>query len=275
MTPGHETAGATGVEHTGAPYLAGMANRNVLALLASLALSPCVYGQNNADALIQEVYGAAPERPSGYAFSHVIHYDLIQRLDDGEGKPPRRIEGKMDLFFTPGENAYARVVETGETTLISIGDLTRGMRYSLTNLGVAKLGTEATMSDRMADTLQVMRVSGDREIEGRMSAHYWFEKGTRIDEIWADSQASEMENAIGRLWPRFEPGFQSLATGTYEGFATRWISLDTRVSRDPRLVLEFKGIEDLSESVEISLDGYTFPVSEGEMMRRRLEEDRH
>ena len=119
-----------------------------------------------------------------------------------------------------------------------------------------------------------MRVSGDREIEGRMSAHYWFEESTRIDELWADSQSSEMENAIGRLWPRFEPGFQSLATGTYEGFATRWISIDTRFSRDPRLVLEFKGIEALGNPVEISLDGYTFPVSEGEMMRRRLEADR-
>ena len=180
----------------------------------------------------------------------------------------------MDLYFTPGDSAYARVVETGATTLISIGDLTRGMRYSLTDLGVAKLGTEATMSDRMTDTLQVMRVSGDREIDGRMSAHYWFEEGTRIDELWADSQSNDMENAIGRLWPRFEPGFQSLATGTYEGFATRWISIDTRFSRDPRLVLEFKGIEALGNPVEISLDGYTFPVSEGEMMRRRLEADR-
>ena len=251
-----------------------MANRNVLALLAALALSPFAHGQSKADQLIQEVYGTAPERPSSYAFSHVIHYDLIQRLEDGEGKPPRRIEGNMDLFFTPGDSAYARVVETGESTLISIGDLTRGMRYSLTDIGVAKLGTEGAMSDRMTDTLQVMRVSGDREIDGRMSAHYWFEEGTRIDELWADSQSSEMENAIGRLWPRFEPGFQSLATGTYEGFATRWISIDTRFSRDPRLVLEFKGIEALGNPGEISLDGYTFPVSEGEMMRRRLEADR-
>ena len=140
---------------------------------------------------------------------------------------------------------------------------------------MAKLGTEATMSDRMTDTLQVMRVSGDREIDGRMSAHYWFEEGTRIDELWADSQSNDMENAIGRLWPRFEPGFQSLATGTYEGFsppagfpstpgsaATRGSCSSSRASRA------------LGNPVEISLDGYTFPVSEGEMMRRRLEADR-
>ena len=96
----------------------------------------------------------------------------------------------------------------------SIGDLTLGMRYSLADLGMVQVGTETAMSERMTDTLQMMRVSGDREIDGRMSAHYWFEEGTRIDELWADSQASEMETAIGRLWPRFEPGFQSLATGT-------------------------------------------------------------
>ena len=57
MTPGHETAGATGVEHTGPPYLSHMANRIVLALLAALALSPLAHGQNLADNLIQEVYG--------------------------------------------------------------------------------------------------------------------------------------------------------------------------------------------------------------------------
>ena len=78
----------------GAPYLAHMANRNVLALLATLALSPFAHGQNKADQLIQEVYGAAPERPSGYAFSHVIHYDLIQRLDDGEGNRPAASRAK-------------------------------------------------------------------------------------------------------------------------------------------------------------------------------------
>ncbi|MEC7113809.1 MAG: hypothetical protein VXW79_02490, partial [Bacteroidota bacterium] len=222
-----------------------MANRTVLVLLAALALIPMAHGQTTVDDLINEVYGGGVRRPSGYTFSHVIHYDLVQRIEAGEGRPPRRIEGNMDLYFTPGDSAYARVVETGETTLISIGDLTRGMRYTPTDLGVPKLGTEATMSDRMTDTLQVMRVSGDREIDGRMSAHYWFEEGTRIDELWADSQSNDMENAIGRLWPRFEPGFQSLATGTYEGFATRWISIDTRFSRDPRLVLEFKGIEAL------------------------------
>ena len=57
-----------------------MANRNVLALLAALALSPVAHGQSKADQLIEEVYGTAPERPSSYAFSHVIHYGLIQRL---------------------------------------------------------------------------------------------------------------------------------------------------------------------------------------------------
>ena len=164
-------AGGTGAEADGRAYLSVMANRTVLVLLAALALIPMAHGQTTVDDLINEVYGGGVERPSGYTFSHVIHYDLVQRIEAGEGRPPRRIKGNMDLYFTPGDSAYARVVETGETTLISIGDLTRGMRYSLTDLGVAKLGTEATMSDRMTDTLQVMRVSGDREIEGRMSAH--------------------------------------------------------------------------------------------------------
>ena len=267
-------AGKTGAEADGRPYLSIMANRNVLTLLASLALIPFAQGQQNIDNLIEEVFGTAIERPTGYAFSHVIHYDLAQRIDAGKGLPPRRIEGNMDLFFTPGDSAYARVIENEGTSLISIGDLTLGMHYSLSDLGVAKLGTEAAMSERMSDTLSMMRVSGDREIEGRMSAHYWFEEGTRIDELWADSQSSQMENAIGRLWPRFEPGFQSLATGTYDGFATYWISIDTRFSRDPRLVLQFKGIEKLDEPIEISFEGYSFPVTEGELMRHRLEADR-
>lgn len=180
----------------------------------------------------------------------------------------------MDLYFTPGDSAYARVMEHEEVQMTSIGDLRMSMRFSLNDLGVVKLGTEASMHESMTDTLQVMRVSGDREIDGRMSAHYWFEDGTRIDEIWADSESNEMENAIGRLWPRFEPGFQSLATGTYEGLATRWISTDTRFSREPRLVLEFKGIEELEQPIEISMEGFTFPISEGEMMRRRLDAER-
>lgn len=274
MTPGHETAGATGVEHTGPPYLSHMANRIVLALLAALALSPLAHGQNLADNLIQEVYGPDVERPSGYTFSHVIHYDLIQRIDGGEGQQPRKIEGSMDLFFTPGDSTYARVVSADKTRLSSIGDLRNGMRYNLSDIEAGKFGREARMNDHMADTLHMMRVSGDQEIDGRMSAHYWFEEGTRIDELWADSQSSEMENAIGRLWPRFEPGFQSLATGTYVGFATRWISIDTRFSREPRMILEFRGIEALDAPFEIGFDGYAFPESEGEMMRRRLEADR-
>ena len=251
-----------------------MANRIVLILLVSLTMVPSVQAQQDIDNLIEEVYGKAVERPTGYTFSHVIHYEIAQRVDAGEGLPPHRIEGKMDLFFTPGDSAYARVLENDGTTLTSIGDLTLGMRYSLADLGMVQVGTETAMSERMTDTLQMMRVSGDREIDGRMSAHYWFEEGTRIDELWADSQASEMETAIGRLWPRFEPGFQSLATGTYEGFATQWISIDTRFSRDPRLFLEFKGIEELDHPIEISFEGFAFPDSEREQMRRRLEADR-
>ena len=117
-------------------------------------------------------------------------------------------------------------------------------------------------------------IGGDREIDGRMSAHFWYEKGTTIDELWADSQASEEEVAISRLWPRFEPGFTGLANGTYVGLATRWVSIDTKFSREPRTVLEFKGAESLETPVEVSLEGYVFPVSEADMMRKRLEAER-
>ena len=69
-------------------------------------------------------------------------------------------------------------------------------------------------------------------------------------------------------------GFVHSKKWQMKGLATRWISIDTKFSREPKLVLEFKGIEELEEPVEISLEGYTFPISEGEMMRRRLEAER-
>lgn len=251
-----------------------MAYRTVLVLMAALVSNPILQAQVTTDELINDVYGSPVERPDGYAFSHVIHYSLLQRVDGGEGRPPSVIDGNMDLYFTPGDSAYARVFEYEEATMTSIGDLRLNVRFNLSNLGEVKVGSESSIHTLMADTLRVMRVSGDREIDGRMSAHYWFEEGTRIDELWADSESNEMETAIGRLWPRFEPGFQSLATGTYEGLVTRWISIDTRFSREPRTALQFKGIEELETPVEISLEGYTFPISEGEMMRRRLEAER-
>lgn len=251
-----------------------MVYRPFAALTAALFFSLAALSQGQTGDLLDKIYGPTAERPNAYTFEQVIHYDLVQRIAGGEGQPPRVIEGAMSLYFTPGDSAYGRVVETGETTLISIGDLSTGKRYSLSDLGVAKVGNESPISVRMADTLQMSRVSGDREIEGRMSAHYWHENGTRIDELWADSQANAQEVAIGRLWPQFEPGFQSLATGTYEGLATRWIAIDTEFSRDPRIVLQFKGVEVLDKPMEISMLGYVFPASESEMMRRRLDADR-
>ena len=248
--------------------------RSLPFVIGALLFSLCTRAQETTDNLINSVYGEEVERPGSFTFDHVIHYSLVQRVDAGEGRPPKKLEGGMDLYFTPGDSAYGRVVTTDQATLTTIGDLVSGMRFSLSDFGETKVGAEAKLIPTENDTLFVSRVSGDREIQGRMSAHYWFEEGTRIDELWADSQASETELAIGRLWPQFEVGFQSLALGTYQGFVTRWISIDTEFSREPRLVLEFKGIEKLENPVNISLEGYVFPVSEGDMMRRRLEAER-
>lgn len=230
--------------------------------------------QTTTGEMLEKVYGVTPERPAGYTFTKVIHYNLLQRTGSGEGRPPQKVEGSMDLFYSPGHGAYARVVETGDTRVIHIGDLDLGMRYSLTALGEVKIGGEGRLSEQMKDTLILSRVSGDREIDGRMSAHYWYESGTIIDELWADSQATEEEQAIGRLWPRFEPGFASLAIGNYEGMATRWVSIDTQFGREPRIVLEFKGADSLDEPLEITFEGFVFPVTEADMMRKRLEAER-
>ncbi|MAC17576.1 MAG: hypothetical protein CMC97_04695 [Flavobacteriales bacterium] len=248
-----------------------MLQRSLVLLCAVCCLALTSFAQ---DHLIDQVYGTSPDRPEGYAFTHVIHYDLVQRVEAGEGLPLNKVEGQMDLFYTPGDSAYARQLVLDGMTLTHVGDLRLGMRYALSDLGTAKLGTETSLSSAMLDTIQMSRVSGDREIDGRMSAHYWQEEGTVINELWADSQASAEEVSIGRLWPRFEPGFQSLAIGTYVGLATRWVSIDTEFSREPRVVLQFKGTEELESPVEISLEGFAFPVSPGDMMRQRLEAER-
>ena len=271
MTRVHETAGETGDE-TGHPsYLQVMHLRSLTLLAAALSFTFAASAQAD---LIDQVYGSNPPRPEGYAFTHVIHYDLVQLVEAGQGLPPNKVKGSMDLFYTPGDSAYARQVVTDGITLTHVGDLRLGMRYALSDLGTAKLGTESALSEAMLDTIQMSRVSGDREIDGRMSAHYWYENGTVIQELGADSQASPEEVTVGRLWPRFEPGFQSLAIGTYLGLATRWVSIDTEFSRDPRVVLQFKGTEKLESPVDISMDGFTFPVSPGDMMRERLEAER-
>ena len=236
-------------------------------LFAALATS----AQVTPGSLIDQVYGGTPERPSSYTFTKVIHYDLVQRVEGEAGRPKSKVEGTMSLYYTPGDSAYGRIIQTEEATMSHIGDLSLGMRYSLTDIGDAKIGSESQLSPRMLDTIAMSRVSGDQEIEGRMSAHYWYEGGTKIEEIWADSQADAEEVAISRLWPRFEPGFASLATGTYLGLATRWISIDTKFSRDPRMTLLFKGSESLEQPIEVTLEGYVFPVSEADMMRQRLE----
>lgn len=239
-----------------------------------LFASPVLIAQDLAGGLIEKVYGTTPERPAGYSFTHVIHYNLLQRVESTEGQPKKVVEGTMDLYYTPGGTAYGRVVESETATVSHIGDLELGMRYSLTQMGEVRIGGEGELGAFMMDTLQMSRVSGDQEIEGRMSAHFWYEGGTVIEELWADTQASEDEKSIGRLWPRFEPGFKSLATGNYMGLATRWISIDTQFSREPRMVLDFKGSEALDEPLEISFEGFVFPVSEADMMRERLNAER-
>ncbi len=243
--------------------------------LGLLCLAPALLqAQESASEMLKKVYGTSPERPDGYSFTKVIHYDIIQRVAGAEGQPLQKIQGTMDVYYTPGDSSYGRVIETEEATMQHIGDLNLGMRYTLTALGEVKIGSESPLNVQVRDTLKMSRVSGDREIDGRMSAHFWYEKGTTIDELWADSQASEEEVAISRLWPRFEPGFTGLANGTYVGLATRWVSIDTKFSREPRTVLEFKGAESLETPVEVSLEGYVFPVSEADMMRQRLEAER-
>lgn len=247
-------------------------SRTSWVVLGLLCFAPAlVQAQETASDMLAQVYGLSPERPDSYSFTHVIHYSLVQRVSGGEGQPLNKFEGNMDLYYTPGDSAYGRVVEVEGGSMSHIGDLALGMKYSLTTLGDVKIGSEIKLNAIMADTLQMSRVSGDREIDGRMSAHYWHEKGTTIDELWADSQASEEEVSIGRLWPRFEPGFSGLAYGTYVGLATRWISIDTEFSREPRTLLLFKGSEALESPVVVSLEGFVFPVTEAETMRQRLE----
>lgn len=271
----NENAGETADENRACGYLEPMIARALLFAVGSVFLSGYAQAQTSTDSLIDDVYGEQTVRPSSFTFDHVIHYDLVQRVDGGDGLPPRKIEGRMDLYFTPGDSAYARVVNANGNQLVNIGDLPTQKQYTLSNLGGVKVGSEIDLTDVTLDTLFVSRVSGDREIHGRMSAHYWFEKGPHIDEMWADSQASETEINIGRLWPRFESGFQSLAVGTYTGFVTRWISIDTRFNREPRIVLEFESIEALDTPITLSLEGYLFPQSEGDMMRKRLEAERN
>lgn len=275
-THDRETAGATDVEGLLLRYLQLMLSRFFLTLLitGSVALAAPGPAAQEPVNLIDQVYGKTPVRPQGYAFSKVVHYDIVQRVETGAGLEKKVIEGTMDLYYNPEGQSYGRVVDTEEARLVNIGDLELGMRYSLTELGELRLGSESKLSDTMRDTLPMSRVSGDREIDGRMSAHYWHESGTRIDELWADSQASQEEVNIGRLWPRFEPGFASLAIGSYEGLATRWVSIDTQFSRDPRVILEFKGTEELAEPVGISFEGFVFPVSPADEMRKRLEAER-
>jgi len=276
VTHARETEAKTGAEQAPLSYLHSMDLRVCIGLLACFLLAPCSFllGQETAGSLIDKVYGTKPERPDGYSFTHVIHYDLVQQVDRGEGKPKEELTGTMDLYYTPGGTAYGRVVESPTAKVSHIGDLERGMRYTLTLLGEVGIGSEVELSSFMKDTLKMSRVSGDKEIEGRMSAHFWYEEGTVIEELWADTQASEEEVAIGRLWPRFEPGFAGLATGNYIGLATRWISIDTQFGREPRMVLDFKGAEKLDEPLEISLEGFVFPVSEADMMRERLNTER-
>ena len=253
-----------------------MQSRLFIGLFAGLLCwsSNMASAQDSPVDLIDRVYGTTPDRPAGYAFTHVIHYSVVQLVEQANGERKKAIEETMDLYYTPGGSAYGRLVQSDGTTVAHIGDVEIGMRYNLMRTGELGIGSEAPLSPHMSDTLIMSRVSGDREFDGRMSAHYWHEDGTRIDELWADSQANAAEVAIGRLWPRFEPGFASLATGTYKGLAMRWISIDTEFSRDPKIVLEFKGSEALEEPLEISLEGYSFPVTPAEMMRERLNAER-
>ncbi|MDA9864003.1 hypothetical protein N9C70_02925 [Flavobacteriales bacterium] len=251
-------------------------SRTIWAIVGLLCLAPgLVQAQESPSDMLVKVYGLSPERPDSYTFTHVIHYNLEQLVSGGEGQPLNKIKGNMDLYYTPGDSAYGRVVEVEGGNMSHIGDLALGMKYTLTTMGEAKIGSENKLNAIVADTLQMSRVSGDREIDGRMSAHYWHEEGSTIDELWADSQASEEEVSIGRLWPRFEPGFASLASGTYVGLATRWVSIDTKFSREPRTLLLFKGSEALESPVVVSLKGFVFPVTEAETMRQRLEAERN
>ena len=244
--------------------------RSLPFVVGALLFSLCTRAQETTDNLINSVYGEEVERPGSFTFDHVIHYSLVQRVDAGEGRPPKKLEGGMDLYFTPGDSAYGRVVTTDQATLTTIGDLVSGMRFSLSDFGETKVGAEAKLIPTENDTLFVSRVSGDREIQGRMSAHYWHEEGTTINELWADSQASERTRCpLEGCGPVLKPAFTGLAIGTYVGLATRWVSIDTEFSREPRTV---SGVQrhrkPWRRPQEVSLSGFVFPVTEADMMRQ-------
>lgn len=248
--------------------LAGLAS--IAALLLS---SQFIFAQNKAESTALKVlFGDVKNVESSYTFSEVMVYDLQLRSTSNESSKA----GSIRVLHNVADSAFAIEMLVDSIISTRLCDISIQAQVLLTDFGDLRLGQNLDypkVGDQ--DSAKFGRVSGDREISGRMSSHFFMENGDQIIEIWADKEAIESEVKMGRLWPAFFPKLSALATGNHWGLPTKFSSTDTRKGQGSSLELELVEVMSLEIAETILISDYTFQSTARDVMIERINHERN
>ena len=248
--------------------LAGLAS--IAALLLS---SQFICAQNKAESeALQVLFGDVKHVENSYTFSEVMVYDL-QLLSTANASSKA---GTVRVLHNVADSAFAIEMLVDSILSTRICDIAIQAQVLLTDVGDLRLGQNIDYPKvGNQDSAKFGRASGDREIAGRMSDHFFMENGDQIIEVWADKEASESEVKMGRLWPAFFPNMTALATGNHWGLPTKFSSTDTRKGQGSSLELELVEVKSLEIAETILISEYTFQSTARDVMIERIRLERY
>lgn len=237
-------------------------------LLSSLSISAQSMTEEEA---LDVLYGDVGKVASSYTFADVMTYGLVMRsaLSDSA------TVGSLRVLHNEGDSAFAIEFKLDSMKSVTLCDVSNRAVVMLSSMGNLRLGQYLDYpNSSRTDSVKFGRVSGDREIGGRMSNHFFLEDRHSIMELWSDKEAREEEVRMGRLWPAFMANMTALATGNHWGLPTRLTSTDTRKGELPQLEIELKVIAALENPETITITDYTFPRTPRDEMIERIEKER-
>jgi hypothetical protein len=240
----------------------------VTLLLSSLSISAQSMTEEEA---LKVFFGDPGKVASSYTFADVMTYSMVMRSAVSDSA----IVGSLRVLYNEGDSAFGIELTVDSTKSVTLCDVSNHAVVMLITMGNLRLGQYLDYPNSSStDSLKFGRVSGDREIGGRMSNHFFLEDRHSIMELWSDKEASEEEVRMGRLWPAFMANMTALAIGNHWGLPTRLTSTDTRKGELPQLEIELKMIAALENPETITVTDYTFPRTPRDEIIERIEQER-
>jgi hypothetical protein len=219
---------------------------------------------------LEVLFGDRGQAADSYNFSDAMTYDMVIRSTAND----TATAGVLRVLYNPGDSAFAIDFSSSGLQSITLCDVAQHAVVMLSSVEELRLGQYMDFPSSPSDSAKFGRVSGDREIAGCLSNHFFLEEDPYIIEIWSCKEANDEHVRMGRLWPQFMQSMQRMATGNHWGLPMRWTSTDTRNDAEPQIELELISVAPLNVPETITLADYVFQVSPRDEMIQRMERER-